>query len=489
MLKNKKSIFLSTFITLICLIFVFLFGSFYFNAQTPTKKELVTIYLLAYLSDKNGEKIYLEEDDKVNITDSLNNNIEYIIDNGAIKASIPLYEKDIDNEGEITKEIIIDNSKHTTYYKEKAFFDTYNASKLINATKNGEKLEVLTDNYYIELDSKYNNNFLIWELQRELEQTYSNDVETLNIKISCNKNYKEQEKKLEFLEETKRKPLPAFVLPCDYTEYEVKSYIDGSYLKIFTNDSKVSSISDGFIIESNNIENYIKIKYSDGLIVRYDNVVPGVFNSEVKKGQTIGYLMNDYFFLYTLQNNKITASTWLFEEYERPEEGISMPRMYQTDERWSDISYGYNTIGGGGCGPSSFAMTLSGLTGEIYTPEDIVNVIKSSDRKGIWYYVKGQGSTYTIFPYLAEYYGLQFEDEIGTSEQAIRDALNEGKTVIVSISYGKYYKGDGHFITIRGLSDNGKFLINDSSTSFDINTEYEYSDIKPVHSARAFWIE
>ena len=42
----------------------------------------------------------------------------------------------------------------------------------------------------------------------------------------------------------------------------------------------------------------------------------------------------------------------------------NIPYYNQTDARWGYKSYGNSTIGHGGCGPTSLAMVVSGLTGE-----------------------------------------------------------------------------------------------------------------------------
>jgi hypothetical protein len=268
---------------------------------------------------------------------------------------------------------------------------------------------------------------------------------------------------------------------------EVVDKDDSSYLKYTLEDSnEVYSIATGEVIATNDVENYIIIQYNDGIFIKYQNVIPVVFDSKIKRGELIGYCNKDTLELHTCDNGKWIASEWLYDGYERPEEGMNMPRMYQAGQEWSDIQYGTSTIGKGGCGPSAFAMAISGIKGKVYTPEDIVNIIKSMG-SGNWYYQRGIGSNYTIFPKLADYFDINIDDSIGTSEAALKQCLNEGKVVIISIYSGKVYKGDGHFIVLRGLTEDGKFLINDSSTSFDLNTGYDYSDLTPIRSARAIW--
>lgn len=484
MQKREKTMFTSILIAIFCTITIVCLHIFnLFNAEDTTKKqELFNIFLTATLQETDGTKVFLKDTDYITIRDHKDNIIPYTIDNGNIKIQIPLYEYDTEYSGDFTKTITVDNNKHSTVVNDITYINTYDASSLIKAFKNIKELKVELDNYYIDFPSSFNGKILTWSLSKELEQSYETDEYKMTLNVTTDNNYVAPE--LEIYEGDTN--IKSFVSPVEYRNVEVLENSDGSYLQFDLETRDVVSIADGVLIETNNIDNYIIIKYNDGLIVKYNDIYINKYDSEIKKGENIGISINDSIDIYTWSNGELIAAEWLYDGYERPLEGPNLPRMYQTDPTWADISYGYNTIGGGGCGPSSFAMTVSGLTGKVYTPEDIVEIIKSLGN-GIWYYKKGDGSYYTIFPKLCDYFDLQIDDALSTSEESIKEALNDGKIVIVSVTRGKVYTGEGHFIVIRGLTEDGKFLINDSAKYFDLNTGYEYSDLKPITSARAIY--
>ena len=62
-----------------------------------------------------------------------------------------------------------------------------------------------------------------------------------------------------------------------------------------------------------------------------------------------------------------------------------------------------------------------------------------------------------------------------------------GKCIIICVKNGPVYKGGGHFIVIRDVTEDGKFLINDSANFFNLNTGYTYSDLGPITMARAIY--
>lgn len=485
-MKNKqKEISISVIIgTIFSIVVISLYIINIFNAEDNAKKqELFDIFLTASVNDIDGNKLFLKDNEKIEIKDQNGNDISYMIDNGNIKAQIPLYEYDSEYSGEFEKDIVIDNNKHNTVITESStYINTYDASSLLLATKNSKELKVSLDNYYISLPSTYNGDILSWSLSKELEQTYESENYKMTLNVTTDDNYKEKD----IEQYNGGTSLKSYILPANYRDINIIENTEGSYLRFDLDDNIIKSIADGTVVEANNIKNYIIIKYNDGLVMKYDNVYIQKYDSSVKKDEILGIAINEYFDLYTWSDGELIAAEWLYDGYERPSEGPNLPRMYQTDPEWADISYGYNTIGGGGCGPTSFAMTVSGLTGKVYTPADIVEVIKSR-RSGIWYYQKGIGSCYSIFPALCDYFDLQIDDSLSTSESTIKESLNEGKIVIVSLTKGKIYTGEGHFIVIRGLTDDGKFLINDSARYFDLNTGYDYSDLKPITSARAIY--
>lgn len=468
---------------ILTLVIVFIFCGFlvfnFFSAKPLKKQELANLYLNITVYDTAHNKVYLTNSSNISIS-SKDSIIPFSVKNGSVQSVIPLYEYDSPLSSNTEKYISIDGNTHSTILNSSTQLPVSNASNLIQAFKNGDDLKISLDDYFITLDEKYNGYTIEWSLSRDLDQTYVNDDYNLHLVVKTENNYI----KPSIPSMTGADNITDFTLPCEYNEVNVLTSEEGQYLRFLPISNEIYSIADGIVIETNDIENYIIVAYNTGIALKYDNVVLTNFNSEVKKGDILGY--SNELNLYCIDNDKYIAAEWLYDGFERPTEGKSLPRMYQTDSRWKDIPYGYNTIGGGGCGPTSFAMVVSGLTGRTQTPEDIVNVI-SSLGDGIWYYKQGEGSYYTIFPKLANYYGLNIDDNISTSEESLKSYLNNGKILIVSLSHGNIYTGEGHFIVIRGLTEDGKFLINDSAKYFDLNTGYSYEDLLPIRSARAIY--
>lgn len=164
---------------------------------------------------------------------------------------------------------------------------------------------------------------------------------------------------------------------------------------------------------------------------------------------------------------------------ELPENGLPIPIYYQWE--YQD-AYGSSTIAQAGCGPSCFAMVASYLRGETITPADVVAWC------GNTYYVPGAGTSWSFFAAAAEHYG------IGTvtttiSAEAVMRALGEGHPVISSQSPG-LFTGGGHFIVLRGITADGKILVNDPNDNDRkqyLNREFDmYSEIDCT--SRNYWI-
>lgn len=439
-------------------------------------EKLVDVYLQAVVYDENNDKIFIKSNDAIFISSSDGKNIDFTLENGEIKAMLPLYELDNDC---TEKKVRIDNNIHTALIQN-GDIEINPDSWMFKAKYDGEPTDVFMDSYTIEIPYE---GTVEWTLSRDIEQSYEVDDKTIKINVAGKDLYSGVEYEPTYGDSS----IVRYEQPCNYRNANSESDDRGYYTIFKTESPEISSLAKGEVISVDDVGNAVAIKHNDGLLAVYENITPCVsVGYEVKKGELIGNALNNDFVLRVCDNGTWMASEWLYDRFERPEEGINMPRMYQTDSEWGNRTYGYSTIAGGGCGPSAMAMAASALTGKVYTPEDIVTIIESCG-ESIWYYVAGVGSTYTIFPKVCEKLGLQCEATIDASEESLRSYLEDGKIVIISIAAGRYYHGDGHFIVLRGLSENGKFLINDSASVFDLNSEYDYSDFTPINSARAIW--
>lgn len=163
-----------------------------------------------------------------------------------------------------------------------------------------------------------------------------------------------------------------------------------------------------------------------------------------------------------------------------PANGMQIPHYLQTD--YGNIPYGGGSIASSGCGPTSFAMVASYLTGKTITPVDAVSWCGNS------YYKPGVGTYWSYFSAAASYFGCG--SVIQTSDpNAVLKALSEGRPVISSQGPGLFTRG-GHFIVLRGLTSSGKVLVNDPNDSQSKNyINREFDMMSEIHAtASAYWI-
>ena len=130
----------------------------------------------------------------------------------------------------------------------------------------------------------------------------------------------------------------------------------------------------------------------------------------------------------------------------------------QTDSRWGGLSYGKTgTIASSGCGPTSLAIVVATLTSNKVTPKE---VSKWAYDNG--YRAEGQGSYHSLMTDGGRHYGLKVEG-IGRDSKKLVTALQEGKLAIAIMSKGHFTSG-GHFIVLRGVTENGKILVADPAS-------------------------
>ncbi|OZV13530.1 hypothetical protein CIW83_03010 [Tissierella sp. P1] len=173
---------------------------------------------------------------------------------------------------------------------------------------------------------------------------------------------------------------------------------------------------------------------------------------------------------------------------EYPEGHANLPYYNQTDARWGNNSYGNTTILDGGCGPTSLAMVVSGLTGQRITPDIVADW---SYRNG--HRAEGSGSYWSLMTKGGKNYGLNVEAVSRKDPNSIIKALSEGYPVVVSMGKGHFTSG-GHFIVLRGITADGKILVHDSASVERSNKEWDLSIIMNESSTNGgtsgspFWI-
>ena len=143
----------------------------------------------------------------------------------------------------------------------------------------------------------------------------------------------------------------------------------------------------------------------------------------------------------------------------------------QYDSAWKDLAYSSSTIGDSGCGPSAMAMIITALTGQQITPVQTANYAAS---QGL--YIPGAGSSWSIAPVLAAHWGLD-ATPIGANIDKITATLQTGGLVIVSGQGPIPFTTGGHYIVIRGVTADGKWLIGDSAHNDTSDKAWEPSQL------------
>ena len=187
---------------------------------------------------------------------------------------------------------------------------------------------------------------------------------------------------------------------------------------------------------------------------------------------------------------KITpASEFVDKDRLQSYEGVDLDGLTyfnQLDERWANEMYGKtDTIGVAGCGPTALAIAISNLTGDETDP---VEVAEWSYENG--YVCEGSGSYISLIPNAAEHFGLSVEKLGKSNAEELVEHLEDGKMIIAIMGAG-HFTNTGHFIVLRGVTDDGKILVADpvsynrSTMAWDISTILK--EVKNAGSGGPFW--
>lgn len=163
-----------------------------------------------------------------------------------------------------------------------------------------------------------------------------------------------------------------------------------------------------------------------------------------------------------------------------PAIGLKIPLYYQYQQPWQGIRFGDGTIHTSGCSITSIAMVFSYLKGEVITPDQI------AAWAGFTYHSPGFGAKHEIFPAAAKHWGVTCT-KLGTNMDLVVKALSEGKPVIASMDPGTF-TSKGHIIVLRGITEDGKILVNDPNDNAKkqhFNRSFDVSLIK--REGKKFW--
>ena len=139
-------------------------------------------------------------------------------------------------------------------------------------------------------------------------------------------------------------------------------------------------------------------------------------------------------------------------------EFTEMPLMSQTD--YNDIAYSQGTIKTSGCGLTSVCMVASYLTGNLYTPSELVGA------------TRGHGDNVSRMLAAASSVGLKWHNDSGTSHDELDQYLRDGKIAIVLV------KGSSHFVVCTGITEDGKYLVNDPYGPWAMDRPISRSELK-----------
>lgn len=140
----------------------------------------------------------------------------------------------------------------------------------------------------------------------------------------------------------------------------------------------------------------------------------------------------------------------------------------QRDTRWGSEPFGdCGNIAKCGCGPSSFAMMATMLLGQEITPSETTEIACAAGD------CTSSGSAHTITKNLSEHYGFEYQkvlvSNVTDAIEKINQLLKEGWMIHTS--------NNGHYIGIRGITDNEKWLIADSVSQNNSESEHLPEDI------------
>ena len=197
------------------------------------------------------------------------------------------------------------------------------------------------------------------------------------------------------------------------------------------------------------------------------------FDEEQKNWATLMYDTLNYQYLDPNSEFADVDGLPSYEGVMLGESGETQVTYYnQLDSRWSNEMYGRSsTIGAAGCGPTALAICVSTLTGRDVDPPA---VCAWSVRNG--HRCEGNGSYHSLIPEGAKHYGLKVEKLGRSSARELEQHLSSGKLVIAIMAKG-HFTSNGHFIVLRGITEDGKVLVADPASYKRSGQEWSMSII------------
>ena len=177
--------------------------------------------------------------------------------------------------------------------------------------------------------------------------------------------------------------------------------------------------------------------YANGIEV-FD-IKDGISNFFYKTGNVLSEIKGYITWPFTYVAGKIIIGE---EDEEATEEAKVMPLYDQTD--YGNVPYSKGTIATSGCGITCLAMIASYYTGQEWTPDKCAELVNQSGTL--------PKDNFDRILIAANQLGLNYQ--VQTTNE-LMPALQEGKTAIVLV------KNSSHFVVLKGLTEDGKVLVND----------------------------
>jgi lysozyme family protein len=158
----------------------------------------------------------------------------------------------------------------------------------------------------------------------------------------------------------------------------------------------------------------------------------------------------------------------------------------QLNPPWGPQKYGNGTIKDCGCGPTSMAMIVATLTKDAsVTPKTMADFFVANGAQD-----GGCASNWGLFNSnspLAKKYGLTITN-IGTDLTKVGPAVKAGSIILMSQATGYFTKGDGHILTIRGVTPSGNFLVADPASNSNTQNETGFTSALISKNLKNLWI-
>ena len=211
-------------------------------------------------------------------------------------------------------------------------------------------------------------------------------------------------------------------------------------------------------------------KQIDDILISMERYPKDVLELLVKNPETVDFVSD-----YLKHVNDESANGEITEE----EMSQVIPLFIQWDKRWGYVKYGSNIIAIDGCGPTCMSMIYTGLTGKSdMSPAEMANFCMEND-----YYTEDSGTSWLLMKNGAEKLGLHAE-QVSLSETQVKEKLTAGQPLICSMKPGDFTTS-GHFIVLRGISEDGKILLHDPNSRVHSEKEWDFDVV--FQQMKAIW--